>query len=598
MVIDTQEFADNIKAVIVDEKRHDCYEFAVEHANLMAIHIYGKKPVDLLSRVRPREDPEVTTYRLENWEATTKAAADKAVHVVSKIFNPTLYSIRWKNQNSTIKEFEDYMMYYYPDYNSIMNYNKDVLLRKMLCDPNALIVIKPSRIPQDSSERPDPIAVIYGCENVWYKDRDHYLVFLNQEETDKRVYFYFEYYDRNEYVYFRTYYDASDRAVTIEEIEKYTHNFNEVPAWHLRGNSVSMNNGQIVFESFFAAALPNWNLAVIHESDLLGAYITHMHPQKYEITEECAYEFPWEGRTYKCYHGIIKYPRLKESGVDDYIRMDCPKCGGSGQIAGKSPYGIYQYNKSKLDDFTSSMKPVDYIHVPTEATRMLEERTREMIHKGLWAINMDVEDKVGEVQSGVAKVIDRSAQYDTLSNIATVVYDVHTANEFYFVNKYRYAVEANSKRQSIDENLPEINKPNSFDVASAAELINNFKAAKDSGLDRNFLVSKQVEILTRDFSTNPDMKKYNVALLKLDPLPGLSIEDIDLEITKGRVRKVDGVIHDNLKPFMDRAISEDASFLERNQQEQLEVFEGYANEILESEKPKVDMTVLDDDIAA
>jgi hypothetical protein len=107
-----------------------------------------------------------------------------------------------------------------------------------------------------------------------------------------------------------------------------------------------------------------------------------------------------------------------------------------------------------------------------------------------------------------------------------------------------------------------------------------------------------VEILTRDFSTNPDMRKYNVALLKLDPLPGLSIEDIDLEITKGRVRKVDGVIHDNLKPFMDRAISEDVSFLERTQQEQLEVFEGYANEILASEKPKVDMAVLDDDIAA
>lgn len=595
MIIGDQEFAQNLKAIIVDDMRHDGYEFACEHASYMAIHIYGKKPVELLSRVRPREDPEVTTYRLENWEATTKAAADKAVHIVSKIFNPSLYSIRWKKRSSQVEELEKYMLYYYPDYNSVMNYNKDVLLRKMLCDPNALIVVKPTEIPDSQTERPEPLTVIYGCENVWFKDRDHYLVFIRDEEVENVKYYYFEYYDKTQYSNLRVWYTASDRSINIEEIDQYKHNFGEIPAWHLRGNSVAMNNGNVVFESFFAAALPNWNLAVIHESDLLGAYITHMHPQKYELTEECSYQFPWEGSHYRCTNGIIKYPG-KEGA---YIHMDCPRCGGAGQVAGKSPYGIYQYNRQKLEEGQpTGLKPVDYIHVPTEATKMLEERTREMIKKGMWAINMDVEDKVGEVQSGVAKVIDRSAQNDTLSNIATVVYDIHTANEFYFVNKYMFGVEATSKNQREDENLPEINKPTNFDIASAAELINNFKVAKDSGLDRNVLQSKQVEILSRDFSTNPDLKKYNVALLSLDPLPGMTTDDIDLEITKGRVRKIDGIIHDNLKPFLDKAISEDPQFLTKTHQEMLQVFERYATELLNSEKPKVEMQVIDDNIAA
>lgn len=596
MRFDTTEFAENLKAIIVDEKRHDCYEFACEHAKYMAIHIYGEKPVDLLNRVRPREDPEVKQYRLDNWEATTKAAADKAVHIVSKIFNPSLYSIRWKKQNAQVKALQEYMMLYYPDYNSIMNFNKDVLLRKMLCDPNALLVIKPAYIPEDSAQRIEPISVIYGCENVWYKDRDHYLVYINTEEIDNQKYYLFEYYDKDQYVLLRAWYKGSDRTINIEEVDKYEHNFDDVPAWHLRGNSVSMNNGQIVFESFFAAALPNWNLAVIHESDLLGAYITHMHPQKYEMTEECAYTFQFEGIGYPCRNGMIKYPGRKEG---EHTHMECPHCGGAGQVAGKSPYGIYQYNRSKLEDgVPSGLKPVDYIHVPTEATKMLEERTREMIKKGMWAINMDVEDKVGENQSGVAKVIDRSAQNDTLSNIASVVYDVHTTNEFYFTNKYMFSVEASSKGRLEDENLPEVNKPTNFDIASAAELINNFKAAKDSGLDRNFLQSKQIEILSRDFSTNPDIKKYNIALLNLDPLPGFGVEDIDLEISKGRVRKVDGVIHDNLKPFLDKALIEDADFLNKPFELQIAKFEELGNALIASEKPKVDMVVLDDDIAA
>src|SRR5690606_25737577 len=96
------------------------------------------------------------------------------------------------------------------------------------------------------------------------------------------------------------------------------------------------------------------------------------------------------------------------------------------------------------------------------------------IQKGMWAINMDIEEKVGEDQSGVAKVIDRSAQHDTLMNISTTFYDIHVNNEFYFINKYMFGVEASSARNEENDNLPEINKPTQFDITSVSELVNNF----------------------------------------------------------------------------------------------------------------------------
>lgn len=239
-----------------------------------------------------------------------------------------------------------------------------------------------------------------------------------------------------------------------------------------------------------------------------------------------------------------------------------------------------------------AMMPVGYVTIPVEATKMLEERTSEMIRKGMWAINMDIEDKVGENQSGVAKVIDRSAQHDTLQNISSVFYDFHLQNEIYFINKYMFSIEAKSRRDREDGNLPEVNKPTNFDILSVSELVNNFKVAKESGLDRNFLQMRQIEILSRDLSTNPDLKRYLVAMMNLDPLPGLSVDEIQSIVNKEATIE-DAVIHFNLKKFMDRAIMEDEGFLEKPKDEQYEKFQEFAQEIIDANKPALTESVFE-----
>src|SRR5690606_7122538 len=195
-----------------------------------------------------------------------------------------------------------------------------------------------------------------------------------------------------------------------------------------------------------------------------------------------------------------------------------------------------------------------YITVPVEATKLLEDRTREMNKKAMWALNMDVEDKVGENQSGVAKVIDRSGQQDTIFTIGSVVFDVHLPNQFYFINKYMFGEESRALGRDENKNLPDIIKPTVIDILTVADLVNNFKVAKESGLDRNFMRLKQVEIINRDQSLIPEIKGYLIAMLELDPLFGYSQTEIDTGVSKGVIRKVDWCIHDNLKTFIDRAI--------------------------------------------
>lgn len=592
MIYGTPEF-DNILIKILkptgkdgEGYRHPTYKETCDHAEEMSWHMYGVKPEKLLRRVRPREDPEVTEYRLDNYEPTTKSAADKAIHITSKIFNPNLYSIRWKDENDSSKKLKDYTLEYYPHHNSIVNFAKDVLLRKMLADPNAVLAVKVLVLPENDSKAPeDPYAMVYGSPSIWNFDEDHYLINTKQEEERKGqrliTWFYFEYYDRTEYVDFRCYITPRGELI-LEEIETYSHQFGQIPVWRLQGMNEALDNGEIIYKSFFASAIPYWNLSIIHESDVLGAYINHIHPLRVEISENC--NFKWEGR-FTCRHGKIT--------KDDGESFDCPNCSGTGYKP-MGPYGVFKISKEKLQegDGPLGQPAVSYVSVPIDATKMLEERAARMQQKGMWAINMDVEDEIGQNQSGVAKVIDRSAQYDTLYNIGSVMFDVHIENMYYFFNKYMFGIANASAGKDAEANLPEVNKPTQFDIASTSELVNNYKAAKDSGLDPNYLQIKQIEIGTRDLTTNPDLKMFTNLLLDLDPLPGMDAQTVSLNVSKFFVSQVDAVIHFNLKRFLERAFTEDPAFNEKSKDEQQKVLNKYGQEMVKANKPVIDPTLL------
>lgn len=599
MVYGSAEFDDTLKTLIRSVKKedgsdephpskgmHSCYHECCEHAEEMSWHLYGETPTELLERSRPREAPEVRQYRIDNYEPTTKSAADKAINVVSKIFNPNLYSIRWKETTTSGEELKKYTMEDYPESNTIVNFTKDVLLRRMLADPNGVAAVRPERMPENDAEQLKPIVKLFGSENIWNFDLDHYLIFIECEHVGSVKWYHFEYYDKQGFIHFRAYISPNEQLY-LEILDQYNWNLEQIPVWRLQGLVESQENGEIMYKSFFASAAPFWNLAIIHESDVLGAYINHMHPIRWEISEECNYRGTWEGQTATCRGGNLVYGKGPEAHVEV-----CPECDGTGTKP-LGPYGVLKIPKSKLDPDLGVSTPIDYVNVPTEATKMLEERAARMEQKGLWAINMDVEDEVGEVQSGVAKAIDRSAQYDTLANIASVVFDVHLQNFFYFFNLLMNGVKDFSTNKDADKNLPEINKPTQFDIAGTPELINNLKAAKESGLDAAVLNIKEQEILTRDFTTNPDLKTFAQKMLDLDPLPGMTPDEISLAQMKGYISQVDCAVHFNKKRFIERAISEKPDFLTLPKQEQVDILEKYGQEFVKKNKPKLDTSMLD-----
>lgn len=450
----------------------------------------------------------------------------------------------------------------------------------MLADPNAVMAVTLADYEIEDIERPEPLAIIYGSKNIWYQDRNLFLIFKKREERkDKPDLFYFCLYDKKKIVEF-TAEKITPTKVQIIETLKYEHNFDEVPVWHLRGVPEATDTGKFYYKSFFKAAVPFWNKAITHESDLDGAYINHLHPIRAELAEECAYIM--EGQ--RCKQGNIYLP--------DGKNHVCPSCMGSGYRSVKSPYGVYQYNKEKLaTEGSAGLTPVEYITVPTEATAMLETRVEKLHENGLFALNMDVLNKIGENQSGVAKVIDRGELYDFLYRISTVMFDIHLANIFYFFNKFMFSI---SDKNKANGNLPEINKPVQFDISSALELVEQLKLAKDAGLNPQYIRQKQKQVNDKEWASSPDIKAKLDLMIDLDPAPEYDLETVTLAVDAGLLPKEFAVIHTNIEFFVDKLLLEHAKKIDQMTKEQkMEVLKKYAEELMEEMKETLDTDAID-----
>jgi hypothetical protein len=530
------------------EGKHIAYERCVEHAEDMAVHVMGMKPMKLLDRVRPREDPEVKAYRLLSYEPITTATADKAVFMLQKIMNPKLWSIKFPDSG---KDLEQYLFKDYPFYKSIINYTTDVIIRSMVADPNGVMVVMPINMDIPDTVKVEPIVSIFNTSRLWAFEFSKYYVL--HHKTDKENFEYLYYIDGQEIVYFKVRKEPNDTIVT-SVLSVYNHGIGEPPVWFLGGILNDIGTTGILYRSYFSAALPHWNKAVTADSDLDGAFVNHMHPIRVEVTEEC--DFNFEG--YRCMGGMLN----REGG-----QISCPSCGGTGRKSVKSPYGVYQVSKPGLGEQVSGLAPVSYVTIPTEPTRMLEARVQTQLDKGLAALNMFF--TVGENQSGIAKVLDRTELYDFLLTISSRVFDTHLANTIKYSAAYIYLNKGQSK-------LPTIAKPVTFDLLSVQEEAAILKDAQDAGLSSNYIRIKMANMIQKDLFGVSIQQQMAMDSLTLNTLAGFDVNQIIDGVNAGLVTEVDANIYFNIDKYIQQVYAEDPEFGKKPYQEKRAIVEEMA----------------------
>lgn len=587
MIYGTEAYEKAVREIIVFDiyKKDPYYEATTEHEEELAPHLYGTKPDRILERKRPREDDEIRQYRIDSYEPVTMATAEKGLSIVSKIWNPRLSSVKPKETDKG-KDFFEYMMKKFPKFQSVIRYMSSVLTKKMIADANAWAVVVPDNPLAAPTERLEPNIRLYGSSRMQYFDGETYLFRTKTIQENKIATFMWV--DKQVVMQITVEVLPQETITTIDWA--YPHDFNEFPCWQMQGTpAVSEDDPDVVFyRSFFYPAVPFWNKAINCESDLDGAFTNHMHPIRVEIAEDCDYMY--ESRI-RCAGGRITLKGVATGGKDKIIT--CPGCNGTGKRPNKGAFGIVYIAKDKLDpDGPSVDQAVSYVSVPVEPTKMLDERVDKMLERGLHALNMDVVNKIGENQSGIAKEQDRTELNTFLQKISDICFDEHLKNAFYFCARYRYERDTPNWEEVV---MPEINKPADFDINSLNEMIEQLKQANETGMNASYRKAKQIAIQNKEFSSYPDQQKRLNTILELDPLPQAKQEEVDAMLMSRATTQILAIIHCNLDAFVGRAIEENKDFLDMNREEQMEILTEYAQEVVDENKVTLDLTAIEND---
>ena len=586
----TEQLKKQLLALLKDEKdesKHEHYKAAKDHFEEMSWHVYGKKPAKLLERMRPREDPAIKQYRLESYEPITKSKCKKAVSILHKIFNSKLYSIRFTDEKKKEEEIlKDYTLENYPRFNSIVNYFANYILKKMIADPNGLILVQPIYYEIKGQDRVKPIMTCYNSEKIHQISDEYILLFDKCVHGTQSKNWYYTYADKvGIYKLIITQQNTNSEAATVTTEQSYIHNFGVIPAWQLGGEYSEEQYG--LLESYFFDAVPYWNEAINDHSDVNGNYRMHINSQRWEIADECEYVEHSETGHYQCDGGYI-------FNVAEGKKYKCHSCGGTGyKKSGTGPYDVVQIDRQKaLEPENVPLPPFGYVAPPVEGLKMLEERVYKSLEEGLSAINMDIVNKIGENQSGISKEYDRSELNQFLQKIADQFFEIHLVNAYHYFVKYMFGVQIPNPEE-LEKIEPEISKPTQFDVWSTTELTKQLEEAKTANLNPSYQKAKQIQIQSQEFQTHPSLlKKLNTELM-LDPLAEHSRDDISAMILNKTITQETAIIHDNISFFVDRAIVEDNKFLEKPPSDQYEVLKKYAAEVVSATKVTVDQSQIE-----
>lgn len=554
--------------------RHENYDFSVEQAFNMAVHVDGLSPGKLLEEFRPNEPIDIHNYRLDIWEPITKSWAKKIINVAKKIKMSGNWKVDHPKPENAIPEgetLEDYTETNYPQFRSLSNWVFNVSMKQDFIDPNAVVVFMPIDEPREDTDFFKPFGRIYRSDQVVDYDHDNYYTILLDEKSrikDKD--------DGNIYLVV-----TSDQIIRITQIGRegnkniyeqevlYEHNFGETPAF-LLGGDYATDTFPFAYVSFISDVVPFWNKAIRQESDLDAQYVQHMYLERVELEVDC---------DNNCY--FDEQEGLHVVRVQDGECITCHRCKGTGKIKGRSPYGVTSVKKDEMGVDRNQIFPgVEYIDKPIDIVTKAEERVDSLITKGLATLNMEFLSKVPLNESGKSKEVDREEVSSWLSDVSDNIFDNILANSYKYVNMWRYFILFNGNKERLKDNLPIIHKPINFSVITDEIIAQQMNSFKNAGVSDETLSIMESDLIDKRFSSDIERKKLLKAVLDLDPMPSKTEEDKMTILANRGTTQENYIISSNIKPFILEALGEDDGFLEKSRDEQLDKLKEMAGRLM------------------
>ncbi len=513
----------------------------------------------LIDERRPSESPIILAYRRKRYQPITKECCGKVTNSLKKIVK----SCDWKIDYSKVETPKSlpeenslyrYMEEDYPKDDSLENWAYKTLVRWLLIDPNAWIVVMPLSFEIEPSEFVRPYAHIIESKDIYDFQAGESVVFLSPYVSTYKT-------DEGEkhgkiimYVTKDCYYEARQVSSEDYEIVEHPHNLGELPAWIMGGEQKSPNINAPFYESFVHPMLPMLDNAAIDSSDLDAEKVQHLYSTMWYMQMQSCTSCQGTGS-------------LNKNGKQTI----CPTCEGRGGMS-KSPYRDIEINMNNIMEQSKGVPipPAGYIEKDTAMVDKMMEIIKDEKRSALSAINMEFLAETPLSESGKAKEIDRDELNNFVYGIAYHLVVELIEPIYYFCNELRYK-QIFPNKEVRRKMLPTINVPENFDFLTQKDAEDKLIKIMGSQVSSNIKDLAEMTYLHSKFQDTPEVRDKMMAIQTHDPLAGIESKLIPDLLTAGIAKKEDVVLHFYIKSFIAQLMADDSEFLKKDFAEQKEI---------------------------
>lgn len=556
---------------------HFFHQETLKIATDMAIHADGIFPEKLLRQRRPNEPLEVLEYRYIIWTPITKPTFTKVFSSLQKIRRSKDWDIKYTDldQFSLIIEddsLEAYCETNFPYFDSVTNWVFSILLRKYLIDPNAVVFTLPLSFDVPITEYREPFPEIFdSCYVIDFRESDYAVLenpapvmYMDGNDEKKGKSYYFVTTQK----IFR--YDQVNNDAGFKLVMDYDHGLSFLPVSKLGGVLINQANRQFLYESRIAGMLPEMNEAVREYSDLQAAKVLHIYPERWEYTSSECTTCKGTGKRIN--------PHWTEH-CDCEHEIECHKCHGHGYAAA-GPYSkIMVKPTSSLEGGTAiPTPPAGFIQKDIGIVKLQQEGVDAHIYKALSAINFQFLDQTPLNQSGTAKEVDKDELNNTVHSIAEDI--IAIMDKIYRAIAY-YRYKDLYSLDDIDEMLPDVTVPETFDLLSTQHLEDELINSRKNNLNPLILNAMEIDYTSKRFN-DQDIRDMVALALELNPLPNIQEPDKVLMLQNDGITKVTYIMSCNIVAFIQAAIDEDPAFPQKDPGDQKAVIEKMAQDQIDA----------------
>lgn len=466
----------------------------------MSVHTRGLVPKEIIDKRRPFEPEEIKDFRLENYEAITKDAIDRAITNLQRLFTKSAVDYDYPD------ELRDYLNLNEFEGLKFWQYIQGEPIRRMIEDPNGCLIWWPvgeGTVKSNEKVRVQPHLVLSKNINHFTTDVFSWLSNEKSEVTTPkgREYIGDVYYIVTQEAFIKLVQVGKHSDKKFEQEIQYTHNLGFLPVIVLGGEKTGelnqkTNQSLTYYQSFFSAYTPWANEAIRQFSDHQGTMTTCAFPMR-EIEQ------------IDCPSGCTNGKIWSVEDGKEKEKIECETCNGKGFMLPSSPYGMLIRPKKNLrpgETEKSSRPMMDYISPDVNVIKYQGEYWQQLLHKAEKSLNLLFID---EVQSGIAKSIDREDKDSMLDRIGSNFCLNVIANSLIIMNGLR---DINSSRDDVKVSLPD-----TFKVKSENELMTELNELVEKDAPQYLISTVTEEVVRRKYGQNKRLQMISRVLSLIDP---------------------------------------------------------------------------------